>query len=158
METLKKQMATMMAFMQQLQLQPAAAGPAPMHGDEDEEKVTHVAMKNVGYTAGNRVTVNVAVFTDAERRQHNKWFKASEAAAKQTHTTNKNGSRMDVSAFRRDDLIGSKEHTTLCNHPCCFALSHLGRDNPIAAQSTHANRRRGALRQPKKALALILGI
>ena len=38
--------------------------------DEDEEKVTHVAMKEVGYTTGNRVTVNVAGITDsdAERR------------------------------------------------------------------------------------------
>jgi hypothetical protein len=66
-----------------------AAAPAAAAAEDDEGKVTHVALKKIGHnpSAGNRETVNVAVFTDAEKRAVNKRFKASDAAAKQTHIT-----------------------------------------------------------------------
>lgn len=73
----------LMKQMRELQQRPvaAAAGPASPVAD------THYALKKLGYSAENRETVSVAVYTDAEQRTMKKRFKPGDAAARAAHIT-----------------------------------------------------------------------
>ena len=59
-------------------------------GAMEDDEITHVAMKKIGYnpSTGNRDTVDVAKYTNAEKRPLNKRFKPIDAAAKVTYMKN----------------------------------------------------------------------